>query len=233
MTRPDGDPRFEDYPLTRPEYISALVHLYRGELARANLWRARLDTTTNWAVLTAMGLLSYAFGSTGSSHASLLVGMVMVVHFLLLEARRYRVCDVWNSRLRMIEENFYGPILTRDLASPRGHWGELVAADLLHPCYKITYLEAVRARLIRNYGALLGLLLAAWLVKIWIRAEGPLGADTALDNAAFGPVPGLAVLALVALLYGAALAVLLFVRRVDHPESAWSGRPEMEVDEHL
>ena len=30
----------------------ALVQLYRGELGRSDRWRTRLDTTTNWALIT-------------------------------------------------------------------------------------------------------------------------------------------------------------------------------------
>ena len=44
-----ASPAFEDYPLTRQEYISAMVHFYRGEMYRSQIWRQRLDTTTNWA----------------------------------------------------------------------------------------------------------------------------------------------------------------------------------------
>jgi uncharacterized membrane protein len=35
------------------EFNTALIHFYRGEVQRSNTWRNRLDTTTNWAVLTA------------------------------------------------------------------------------------------------------------------------------------------------------------------------------------
>jgi uncharacterized membrane protein len=35
-----------------PADITALAHLYRGELYRNTVWRTRLDTTTNWAVVT-------------------------------------------------------------------------------------------------------------------------------------------------------------------------------------
>lgn len=45
----DRAPAFEDYPLTRQESISAMVHFYRGEMYRSQIWRQRLDTTTNWA----------------------------------------------------------------------------------------------------------------------------------------------------------------------------------------
>ncbi len=32
--------------------MSALAHLYRGEVYRSTIWRTRLDTTTNWSVVT-------------------------------------------------------------------------------------------------------------------------------------------------------------------------------------
>jgi Predicted integral membrane protein (DUF2270) len=39
-----------------PQYnaaeIGALAHLYRGEMYRSTVWRTRLDTTTNWSVVT-------------------------------------------------------------------------------------------------------------------------------------------------------------------------------------
>jgi uncharacterized membrane protein len=232
MPEPQAPTSFEDYPLTRPEYISALVHLYRGEVARANVWRSRLDTTTNWAVLTTMGLLSFGFNTPANSHASMLVGMIMVTNFLLLEARRYRVCDVWNSRLRMIEENFYGPILTRDLASPRVQWGELVAADLLHPHYKISYWQAIRARLVRNYTALYALLLIAWLVKVAIHPESVFHGGHLAANIALGPIPWWVVVCFAAILYSALVVLLLLVRRVVQPESEWE-QGRMRVGEHL
>src|ERR1044072_7927445 len=48
-------------PLTPTEFNTAMVHLYRGEVGRANTWRMRLDGTTNWAVLTTGATLSFAF----------------------------------------------------------------------------------------------------------------------------------------------------------------------------
>jgi len=230
----EPEPRsFEEYPLTRSEYISALVHLYRGELSRTNVWRMRLDTTTNWAILTTMGLLSYAFGAPGNSHVILIVAMVMVSNFLLLEARRYRVCDVWTSRLRMIEENFYGPILRRDLRSPMVRWGELVAGDLLEPRYKITYLQALRARLRRNYVALYALLLFAWLTKVAIHPASLANGGTVARNLALGPIPWWLVALVVAVVYGTLLALLLAVAPVDHPESEWEAARQMGLGEHL
>ena len=42
----DDQRGFEDYPLTRVEYITAMVHHYRGEMARAIAWRKRLDSSS-------------------------------------------------------------------------------------------------------------------------------------------------------------------------------------------
>src|SRR5258705_6468580 len=55
--------------------ITALSHLYRGELYRSTVWRTRLDTTTNWAVLTTGIALSLTFSSeTASPLPLVLVG---------------------------------------------------------------------------------------------------------------------------------------------------------------
>jgi uncharacterized membrane protein len=217
----------ESEPLTRAEYISALVHLYRGQLARADAWRLRLDTTSNWALVTTMGVLSFAFSTAPGAHASPLVGMVMVTHFLLVEARRYRIFDVWNSRVRMIEENFYGPILTRDLKSPRGNWGGLVAHDLLKPRFKCTYLQAFRARLVRNYSALFLLLLLGWLVRAAeiAHAEG----GTWREALAFGVVPASVSIVAVTGLYLFLVLVGFLVEKVHPPESElWQAGRRME-----
>jgi uncharacterized membrane protein len=180
-----------------------------------------------------MGLLSYAFNTASNSHASLVVGMIMVTNFLLLEARRYRVCDVWNSRLRMIEENFYGPILRRDLTSPRVQWGKLVAADLLQPRYKITYLQAMRARLVRNYTALYALLVVAWTIKVSIHPTSIFHGGSLAANVGLGPIPWWVIGALVLVFYGFLIALLVLVHSVAQPESEWEEGRGMGVGEHL
>ena len=173
MTDPPLPPRadYESTPLSRSEYIAAIVHLYRGELYRSNTWRLRLDTTTNWAVLTTAGLLSFSFGPGQHSHWILLLGLAVVSLFLAFEARRFRFWHVWRSRVRMIEENFYGPILRRDPVSPEQHWGEWVAADLFHPRFKIGRLVAIRARLSRNYWAIYFVLVTSWIVKVLLEPD--------------------------------------------------------------
>lgn len=157
---------YESTPLTRQEYISAIVHLYRGELDRATTWRLRLDATTNWAVITTAGILSFSFGVETHSHFGLLVGIAMVSVFWIIEARRYRYADIWYARVRKIEENFYGPILRRDPVSPRREWGFLVADDLFQPRFHVGRAYALRKRLVRNYWAIFAILIVSWVLKL-------------------------------------------------------------------
>ena len=165
---------YESTPITRAEYISAIVHLYRGELYRANSWRIRLDSTTNWAILSSAGVMTFAFGDPAHSHWALLIGMALVTIFLFFEARRFRFYFVWRARVRMIEENFYSPILRRDPTSPDEDWGKLVASDLFQPRFRIGRFSALRARLVRNYWAIFAVLFFSWCVKI---AVHPLQAE--------------------------------------------------------
>ncbi len=214
---PAGSPPGADYestPLTRSEYISAIVHLYRGELFSANTWRMRLDQTTNWAVLTAAGVLTYSFGGGHHSPWLIIAGVAIVTLFLFIEARRFRFADVWRARVRMIEENFYGPILRRDPVSPASEWGALVAADLFRPRFKTSALAAIRTRLLRNYLPMYGVLTAAFLLKVgtqpatarsWHDVRERLGGD--------GMVPWWVPLTVLGAFGAACLLLIVFGRR--------------------
>ncbi len=200
---------FEDYPLTRSEYIAALVHFYRGELSRADHWRARLDPTTNWAIVTTGAMLSIAFSSQEHSHVTLLLALILVTIFLGFESRRFRYFDVWRSRVRMIEENFWIPMIRRSLVSPRADWREFVAQDLDRPTFKISSMEAIGIRLRYNYVWIYFAILAAWVAKLHIH---PTQADSfaeVVDRMEIGPIPGPVVLAGVLILYGGAVTLAI------------------------
>lgn len=195
------DREFEDYPLTRTEYIGAMVHLYRGERGRADSWRERLDPTTNWAVVTAGAMLSFAFNTPEHSHVTLLLGMLLVLVFLGFEARRFRYFDVWRCRVRMIEENFWIPMLRRNLVSGRKDWRELMARDLDRPTFKMGFREAVAIRLRYNYLWIVLALFVSWIAKLHIHPTGAETFGVVVERAAIGPFPGWAVMG----------SVLLFV----------------------
>ena len=201
---------FEEEPLTRSEYITALVHLYRGEMNRANTWRNRLDATTNWAVVTTAAMLSFAFNQPAHSHVTLLLANLMILLFLGFEARRFRYFDVWRARIRMMEENFFLPIIRRNLVSPRVGWRDFVAEDLDRPTFKVTLLQAIGMRLRRNYIGLFAVLLVAWLAKLTLHPDGASTGGQVLDRMAIGPLPGWSVLMVTLFFYGGLLWIAMW-----------------------
>jgi len=185
---PHERPDFESHPLHRVEYITAMAHLYRGELQRSLSWRLRLDTTTNWAIFTTAGILTFAFNNPHYAGQTLLAGMYANLLFLVLEAQRFRFFDVFHSRLRLIEENFYGPLLRRDLASPVQDWGHCVADDLSRPHYHISMRQAIRARLARVYAPLFLAQMVGWLLVVVLQRRE--AAENWFEMLAIGRVPG-------------------------------------------
>ena len=91
--------------------MGAIAHLYRAEVFRSTHWRTRLDNSTNWAVLTTGIALSATFSSTDASPLPLVLVGFLVTFFLIFEARRYRYYNIFRARARLLETDFYVPIL--------------------------------------------------------------------------------------------------------------------------
>lgn len=215
-------PNYESTPVDRSEYITAIVHLYRGELFRANSWRMRLDQTTNWSIITAGGLLTFSFQGSSHSHWVLLVGLALICVFHAFEARRFRISDVFRRRVRMLEANFYAPILRRDPRSPEESWGFLVAEDLTLPRFKIGKLEALRNRLTRSYWAVYILLISAWVVLIV--AGGPEPCETIADvkvRLATGIIPWWVPVSYVGTFVSALIALMIATKNPPNAESEY------------
>ena len=64
--------------------IGAIAHLYRGEVYRSTVWRTRLDTTTNWSVVTLGVALSITYSSPGASPLPLVLVGVLVLFLSLI-----------------------------------------------------------------------------------------------------------------------------------------------------
>src|SRR3954453_9608337 len=88
--------------------ITALSHLYRGELYRSTVWRTRLDTTTNSAVLTTGISLSLTFSSAPATPLPLVLVGLLVAVFLSIGARRLGFFDLRPFRADVLEVNFFG-----------------------------------------------------------------------------------------------------------------------------
>jgi uncharacterized membrane protein len=170
------------------EFTTAMVHLHRGEIQRANTWRNRLDTTTNWAVITAGATLSFAFSAPVNPHFVILINTILVAFFLTMEARRYRYYEIWAGRVRVLETGFFAQILKP--TTPNDEWVDHLAADLRAPHFTISLWEALGRRLRRNYLWIFVLLAASWNLKIYLHPFPATDFDEFIRRASVGVVPG-------------------------------------------
>jgi uncharacterized membrane protein len=188
------------------DFNTALIHFYRGEVQRSNTWRNRLDTTTNWAVLTAGATLSFVFGSATNAHFVIPINSILVAIFLLMEARRYRYYEIWSSRVRVIETGYFAQMLAPEGVPPDEAWAEHLAADLITPHFTITEWEAIGRRLRRNYLWIFALLALAWNLKVYLHPLPARDFDAFIDRAQVGLVPGWLVF-VVGVMFNAAIAI--------------------------
>jgi uncharacterized membrane protein len=194
-------------PLTPTEFNTAMVHLYRGEVGRANTWRMRLDGTTNWAVLTTGATLSFAFSSDKNTHVMILINSLLIMFFMFIEARRYRFYDLWRSRVRLIETEFFAEMLTPASQEAFENWRHILAQELLRPRFSVTMWEALGRRLRRIYIWIFVVLATSWLVKIVIHPRTTGSLNELIERARIGPIPPWVVL-LVGVVFNAFLVVL-------------------------
>lgn len=176
--------------------MGAIAHLYRGEIYRSTIWRTRLDTTTNWAVVTLGIALSIAFSSPNASSIPLMLVGILILFFLLLEARRYRYFNVWRARARWIETNLYAPMLSDgDLRLETG-WPKTLAEDYLRPEYHVSLATAVGRRIRRNYLWILLIQTIAYIGKLMVHPAPVTSLGEFIGRADIGPLPGETVLAI-------------------------------------
>lgn len=202
--KPKPSPATIPQKLLPAEFNMAMAHFYRGEIQRSNVWRSRLDATTNWAVITAGATLSFVFSSPDNPHFAIPINTLLVSIFLFMEARRYRYYEVWANRVRVLETGYYAPMLSHRTMPPDKEWAEHIAADLISPHFTISEWEAVGRRLRSNYLWIFVLLSLSWTLKIYIHPSPiPLASDADykafwglfLQRATVGLAPGWLVIA--------------------------------------
>jgi uncharacterized membrane protein len=197
---------YRGYELRSSDFTTAMVHFFRAEISRANTWRMRLDTTTNWAVVITVAVIGVAFGGSTSHHTSILLSSVLITLFLFIEARRYRYYELWSSRVRLMETDFYAAMLVPPF-HPSPDWAESLAESLLQPHFSISMWEALGRRYRRNYMFIFGILVAAWIAKLWFFPTPAVSIEVFVERAAVGPIPGAVVISLI-LIYNLGLFML-------------------------
>lgn len=200
-------------PSNSAEATNAMIHYYRAEMGRMNSWRGRLDLTSNWAITVVAALLSVSLSTPTAHHGLVLFAMLIVLLLLCVEARRYRFYDVYRMRIRQFERHYFGQLFGPETKGGVEPWLLMLAQDLRHPRFRITYHRALRRRLRRNYIWMFLILGLAWILKIMspdlqdgaaLDPSRPI--EVAIAHAAIGPVPGWLVIGLVVLFF-AGLAV--------------------------
>lgn len=200
---------YRGYSIKASEFVTAMVHFFRAEVQRANVWRQRLDTTTNWAVVATGATLSVAFSQPEIHHSIIILNTLLVAWFLFIEARRYRYYELWSYRVRLMETDFYAAMLVPPF-HPSPEWAESLAENLLSPRFPISMLEAFGRRLRRNYFWIFLILYFSWIAKIWLFPVPPVTLHDFVMRAEVGPLSGYLMIGLGFAFYGALFLVALF-----------------------
>lgn len=190
---------FRGYKLSPSEFTTAMVHFFRAEINRSNVWRRRLDATTNWAVVTTGAAISISFTTLEAFPNAILLNILLISMFLWIEARRYRYYELWSERVRLLETDFFAAMLVPPFA-PSADWAESLAESLLQPSFPISMLEAVGRRVRRNYWWLFLVVLLAWTGKLYLHPQLASTFEQLVSRAAIGPIAGWAIF-LIGVLY--------------------------------
>ena len=197
---------YRGYRLKTSEFVTAMVHLFRAEIQRANVWRQRLDTTTNWAVVATGATLSISFSQPNVHHGVIILNTLLITWFLFIEARRYRYYELWSYRVRLMETDFYAAMLVPPF-HPSPEWAESLAENLLEPSFPISMWEAFGRRLRRNYLWIYFILGVSWFGKSYLFPQPAASVSEFILRGSVGPIPGQAMIIMGMIYYGFLLMI--------------------------
>jgi uncharacterized membrane protein len=210
--------------MTQPS--TAVIHFYRAATAHADVWRQRLDITTNWAVVTNAAILSFGLSAPSTPHFVLLLVLVIDLFFLLMESRRYQVYDLWHHRLRLMHQYIFAEALANEPKASdeevRAKLGEL-ADHLGHTVPRISLIDAIGFRIRRNYFYILLFTVGAWLLKLDIHPHRPASFAAFIARAEMGPLNGYVVF--ISVLVMMLIALILAIRAPSESMVNWLRRP--------
>ncbi len=198
-----------------------MIHLYRSETGRELAMRSRLDVTIGGAVVVTSGLIPFAFSGPDASHIFLLGNGLLVLVFLLVEARRFQIYEMVKQRVRKIEQHYIAPLINQISLEPKvmehpPHVHHDLVDTLLHYKAPISHFEAVVWRMRNVYIFLFGVIYVVWLQKILgERTDQPFW-DYVNQQAEVGSISGTVVFFVVTALMLAAVGLSLYVPHVKH-----------------
>ncbi|MDV7143205.1 DUF2270 domain-containing protein [Tropicimonas sp. TH_r6] len=207
-----------------PAEIGAMAHLYRGEVYRSTIWRTRLDTTTNWSVVSLGAAFSISFSSPEASALPLLLVGLLISTLMMLEARRYRYFNVWRARARYLEVHFYAPMLHDGDLHTEENWQQVLAEDYWRPDYHVSLLTAMGRRIRRNYLWILSVQMVAYIGKLVVHPVSAGSIREVIDRADTGPIPGELILGIGVVYLGAFFYIAYMTGNRDAARTAMRDR---------
>lgn len=188
-----------------------LIHYYRAMVGRADIWRMRMDATTNWAIGATAAVVSFALGSPQTPHFAIHIATLLTLAFLLLEARRLTFYHLWQQRVLLLETRWMRPTLApgadpADPADPFPELGRALAPHLGTTVPTMPLRKAVARRLRRIYLYLFAVQLAAWGLKLASHPSATREAAEIFARARIGTLSGEGVLGIAALGFAALCA---------------------------
>jgi uncharacterized membrane protein len=208
-----------------------LAHYYRALVGRADVWRTRMDTTTNWAIGATAAVVSFTLGNPAVPHYVVWIAALLTVSFLQLEARRLTFYNLWQKRVLMLEAGLIRPALAAASSNAEGaavdsggtygdgRWdidlAQALDASLGRTVPSMSHLKAVARRLRRIYLYLFGVQLLAWCFKLANHPQAAQSFGEFLDRAHVAAAPGAVVLAVVSVLFVGAAVLAFTVGGVD------------------
>jgi uncharacterized membrane protein len=207
------------------------VHFYRAVVGHMDVWRQRMDATTNWAAATAAGMITFTFSTAATPHYVLLLALAFQTVFLLMESRRYQTFDLWRHRFRRLNRIMIVPALeSRPMDEAAEREMRELALDMGRTVPHLSLADALGYRARRNYGYLFAVTLLAWLMKLEIQPLPAQSIAEFLERAAIAFLPGELVFAAVVLSVSALLITaaraptgdMLNWEATDPPWNRWS-----------
>lgn len=198
-----------------------LIHYYRAMIGRADVWRMRMDATTNWAIGATAAVISFVLGDATTPHYVVFIAVLLTASFLFLEARRLSFYHLWQYRAQLIEKGLIRRALHAGTAGQESPDVDLEVVLDPHLGRTIPIMstgKAVARRLRRIYLYLFAVQLLAWTLKL-SSDPTPVGSLPGLITRAHtGSVPGEFVVTLAGLGFLGAACFAFLRGGIDHKE---------------
>lgn len=189
-----------------------IFHYYRAEVYRETNWRNRLDTTTNWSIVTTAAILSFAFTNEAAPHSIILINYCLVCFYLYIESRRFRYYWLLRERTRTMEKQLLSAIFSGK-NNHKNDWGIKLAESFKNQKVSMSRLESVAWRFRRNYFFLFPLIIISWIAKASAHPIPAITLDDFFYNAKVWFIPGSLVLSILLLSIVVSVFIAFYIPR--------------------